>query len=138
MKIDIKIDSKDLKFDKGQLIVLISTAVAFISLFFPWVSAGFISVNAFQIQTFLIMLLYILPVYQVFKRRRFFLDPNHNFIVEVGSGALAAFLTLIFILTRTTFIFGHSVNLAASGSYVFLLSSLALTYGSYLDYQKSK
>ena len=138
MKIDIKIDSKDLKFDKGQLIVLISTAIAFISLFFPWVSAGFISVNAFQIQTFLIMLLYILPVYQVFKRRRFFLDPNHNFIVEVGSGALAAFLTLIFILTRTTFIFGHSVNLAASGSYVFLLSSLALTYGSYLDYQKSK
>ena len=138
MKIDIKIDSKDLKFDKGQLIVLISTAVAFISLFFPWVSAGFISVNAFQIQTFLIMLLYILPVYQIFKRRRFFLDPSHNFIVEVGSGALAAFLTLIFILTRTTFIFGHSVNLAGTGSYIFLLASLALTYGSYLNYQESK
>ena len=138
MKIDIKIDSKDLKFDKGQLIVLISTGVAFISLFFPWVNAGFIWVNAFQIQTFLIMLLYILPVYQVFKRRRFFLDPSHNFIVEVGSGVLAAFLTLIFILTRTTFIFGRSVNLAGTGSYLFLIASLALTYGSYLDYQKSK
>ena len=35
MKIDIKIDTKDLKFDKGQLIVIVSTGVAFISLFFP-------------------------------------------------------------------------------------------------------
>jgi hypothetical protein len=136
MKIDIKINSKDL--DKGQLIILASTFIAFISLFLPWVNAAFVTASAFQMHTFLFMILYILPVYQVFNRKKFFIDPTHNFIVEVGSGVLASFLTLIFIFTRSTYLFGHSVNLSGSGSYLFLFCSLALTYGSYLDYQKNK
>jgi hypothetical protein len=136
MKIDIKINSKNL--DKGQLIILVSTFFAFISLFLPWVNAAFITAGSFQMNTFLFMLLYILPVYQVFNRKKFFVDPTHNFIVEVGSGVLASFFTIIFILTRSTNLLGHNVNLSGSGSYLFLFSSLALTYGSYLDYQKNK
>ena len=136
MKIDIKINSKNL--DKGQLIILISTFFAFISLFLPWVNAAFVTASSFQMNTFLFMLLYILPVYQVFNRKKFFIDPIHNFIVEVGAGVLATFFTIIFILTRATNLFGHSVNFSGSGSYLFLFSSLALTYGSYLDYQKNK
>ncbi len=136
MKIDIKINSKNL--DKGQLIILISTFFAFISLFLPWVNAAFVTASSFQMNTFLFMLLYILPVYQVFNRKKFFIDPTHNFIVEVGAGVLATFFTIIFILTRATNLFGHSVNFSGSGSYLFLFSSLALTYGSYLDYQKNK
>lgn len=136
MKIDIKINSKDL--DKGQLIILVSTFFAFISLFLPWVNAAFVTASSFQMNTFLFMLLYILPVYQVFNRKKFFIDPTHNFIVEVGAGVLATFFTIIFILTRATNLFGHSVNFSGSGSYLFLFSSLALTYGSYLDYQKNK
>ena len=136
MKIDIKINSKDL--DKSQLIILVSTFFAFISLFLPWVNAAFVTASSFQMNTFLFMLLYILPVYQVFNRKKFFIDPTHNFIVEVGAGVLATFFTIIFILTRSTNLFGHSVNLSGSGSYLFLFSSLALTYGSYLNYQKNK
>ncbi len=111
MKIDIKINSKDL--DKGQLIILVSTFFAFISLFLPWVNAAFVTASSFQMNTFLFMLLYILPVYQVFNRKKFFIDPTHNFIVEVGAGVLATFFTIIFILTRSTNLFGHSVNLSA-------------------------
>ncbi len=74
MKIDIKINSKNL--DKGQLIILISTFFAFISLFLPWVNAAFVTASSFQMNTFLFMLLYILPVYQVFNRKKFFIDPT--------------------------------------------------------------
>ncbi len=136
MKIDIKINSKDL--DKGQIIILISTFLAFISLFLPWVNAAFVTASAFQMHTFLFMLLYIFPVYLVFNKKKFFIDPTHNFIFEVGSGVLASFFTIIFIFTRSTNLFGHSVNLAGSGSYLFLFCSLGLTYGSYLNYQKNR
>lgn len=136
MKIDIKINSKNIQM--GQLIILVSSFMAFISLFLPWVNAAFVTASAFQMHTFLFILFYILPVYQVFNRKKFFLDPTHNFMVEIGSGVFASFCTLIFIFTRSTNLFGHSVNLSGSGSYLFLVCSLALTYGSYLDYQKNK
>lgn len=111
----------------GKKIILITTVIAFISLFLPWVELGILSASGFQQGGYLFLIAFIYPVYCVLK---------NTYINKVGGlvcGIVALIASIAYISSKSDEIFGTAINVAGSGAYLFLISTIGLIIGVVLD-----
>ncbi|MEB7773163.1 hypothetical protein [Kurthia gibsonii] len=111
----------------GKKIILITTAIALISLFLPWVELGILSASGFQQGGYLFLIAFIYPVYCVLK---------NTYINKVGGlvcGIVALIASIAYISSKSDEIFGTAINVAGSGAYLFLISTIGLIIGVVLD-----
>lgn len=107
----------------GGKVIFISSTVALLSLLFAWVDIGIMSQNGFSQGTFLLFGLFIYPVYKLLNNDAI----NKKIGLSCGGAAIA--LTIIYIGSKTGELFGKTVNVSGTGAYLFLIASIALTYG---------
>lgn len=111
----------------GKKIILITTIIAIISLFLPWVELGILSASGFQQGGYLFLIAFIYPVYCVLK---------NTYINKVGGlvcGIVALIASIAYISSKSDEIFGTAINVAGSGAYLFLISTIGLIIGVVLD-----
>lgn len=111
----------------GKKIILITTVIALISLFLPWVELGILSASGFQQGGYLFLIAFIYPVYCVLK---------NTYINKVGGlvcGIVALIASITYISSKSDEIFGTAINVAGSGAYLFLISTIGLIIGVVLD-----
>lgn len=111
----------------GKKIILITTVIALISLFLPWVELGILSTSGFQQGGYLFLIAFIYPVYCVLK---------NTYINKVGGlvcGIVALIASTAYISSKSDEIFGTAINVAGSGAYLFLISTIGLIIGVVLD-----
>lgn len=111
----------------GKKIILITTVIAIISLFLPWVELGILSASGFQQGGYLFLIAFIYPIYCVFK---------NTYINKVGGlvcGIVALIASIAYISSKSDEIFGTAINVAGSGAYLFLISTIGLIIGVVLD-----
>lgn len=111
----------------GKKIILITTVIALISLFLPWVELGILSASDFQQGGYLFLIAFIYPVYCVLK---------NTYINKVGGlvcGIVALIASIAYISSKSDEIFGTAINVAGSGAYLFLISTIGLIIGIVLD-----
>ncbi|WP_338838402.1 hypothetical protein WDR10_14855 [Kurthia gibsonii] len=111
----------------GKKIILITTVIALISLFLPWVELGILSASGFQQGGYLFLIAFIYPVYCVLK---------NTYINKVGGlvcGIVALIASIAYINSKSDEIFGTAINVAGSGAYLFLISTIGLIIGVVLD-----
>lgn len=111
----------------GKKIILITTVIALISLFLPWVELGILSASGFQQGGYLFLIAFIYPVYCVLK---------NTYINKVGGlvcGIVALIASIAYISSKSDELFGASINVAGSGAYLFLISTIGLIIGVILD-----
>ena len=111
----------------GKKIILITTVIALISLFLPWVELGILSASGFQQGGYLFLIAFIYPVYCVLK---------NTYINKVGGlvcGIVALIASIAYISSKSVEIFGTAINVAGSGAYLFLISTIGLIIGVVLD-----
>ncbi|MFY3790471.1 hypothetical protein ACOQFO_01935 [Ureibacillus sp. MALMAid1270] len=105
----------------SKKVIVGSFVLAIISLFLKWVDLGFLSVNGFQQQGWLFLLIFIYPLICVFQGKA---------INKVGGYVLALIGIvgmILFIMSKTDDLFG--VNFASTGMYVMLISFVGLAVG---------
>lgn len=111
----------------GKKIILITTVIALISLFLPWVELGILSASGFQQGGYLFLIAFIYPVYCVLK---------NTYINKVGGlvcGIVALIASIAYISSKSDEIFGTAINVAGSGAYLFLIATIGLIIGVVLD-----
>ena len=111
----------------GRKLICISAVVAIISLFLPWVDAGFISANGFQQQGYLLLLPFVYPVVMILQ--------NKNIVKGINMAcAIAALVFSVgFTMSKSTNVFGTSVNLAGTGLYVIIIASIIFLVGAIME-----
>ena len=109
--------------DFGGKLVIIATAIAFISLFFNWIDAGFIAVNGFQQQGYLFLLLFIYPLIQVLRKEQI------NKIAGLSCSVIAIIGIIVYIMSKNINFLGKVINMASTGTYVFALAGIILLVG---------
>ncbi|MFD2370595.1 hypothetical protein ACFSO0_11695 [Brevibacillus sp. GCM10020057] len=109
--------------DSGSKMVVVATAVAFLSLFFNWIDAGIVAVNGFQQQGYLFLLLFLYPFAQAIQNKR----------INKTIGLICSVLSIVgiigFMMSKTIEIFGKSINVASTGMYIFLIAGILLFWG---------
>ena len=88
-----------------------------------WVDVGIASASGFQQQGYLILVLYIYPMVQLFNTKPI------NKIIGILSGILAIIAGVAFLVSKRVDFMGESVNVASTGLYIFVLSAVLLTTG---------
>lgn len=111
----------------GKKIILITTVIALISLFLPWVELGILSASGFQQDGYLFLIAFIYPIYCVFKNKYI------NKIGGLACGIVALIVSIFYISSKSDELFGASINVAGSGAYLFLISTIGLIIGVVLD-----
>lgn len=111
----------------SKKVIIGSFLLAIISLFFKWVDVGIFSVNGFQQQGWLFLLIFIYPLIRAYQGKT---------INKVG-GYVLALLGIVgvflFIMSKTQEIFGVTVNAASTGMYVMLISFVGLAVGVFYN-----
>lgn len=107
----------------GGKLIFIATVVAVISLFMKWVDMGIMSASGFQQQGYFFLILYIYPMVKLLQNKPI------NKMVGIICGAVAIILGVGFILSKSVDIFGESINVSATGLYVYIISAIMLTVG---------
>lgn len=107
----------------GGKMIFIATVVGILSLFMKWVDVGIVSASGFQQQGYLILVLYIYPMVQLFKTKPI------NKAIGIVSGILAIIAGVAFLISKNVEFMGESVNVASTGLYIFVLSAVLLTAG---------
>ncbi|NBG89590.1 hypothetical protein [Isachenkonia alkalipeptolytica] len=107
----------------GGKIIFIATGLAVLSLFMSWVDLGIITASGFQQDGYLLLLLYIYPVYKLLKDR-----PMKKVVGAILS-MLAVISAIGFMLSKSVDFYGTTVNGAGAGLYLFVIASILLTVG---------
>ena len=127
----LKIDWEN--WTSGEKIISISFFVAIISMFLNWSYGGFFPQNGFTQLTVFFLLFWAYPLFMILTGKQI----SRNIGLGCSTGSLI--LTLFYIFSRNTEIFGSFINLAGIGAWVFMFSSLALgvgVYQSHIENQK--
>lgn len=107
----------------GGRIVFISTCVSIVSMFMKWVDIGIASQTGLSQMTFLFLILYVYPVLMLLKN-----NPIKK-LWGITCSIVAVGLAIWYISSKSIDLFGETANAAASGAWLFLLSSIALIVG---------
>ncbi|MFD2672691.1 hypothetical protein [Marinicrinis sediminis] len=107
------------KLDMGGKLILGSAVVAILSLFFAW-AEFIISVDGFQQDAYLFLIVFIYPVVAVVRNKPL------NKVIGYVCAAAGVLLGLWYINSKAT-VMGESI--AASGPYVFIIASALLAFG---------
>jgi hypothetical protein len=109
------------KLNGGGWIILISSCVALLSFFLPWVDIVILTRNGFSQGAVLFFLAYVYPLVMLF------LDKPIIKGLGVLCGLMALGLTVAFIASKSDRML--DINVTGAGAYVFLLASIAFTVG---------
>jgi len=107
----------------GGKVIFAAACVATISVLMRWVDVGIASQSGLSQGAFLFLGLWIYPVLMLFKNKA--IHRVWGLMCSIAS----VVLTLGYISSKSVELFGETVNAAASGSYLFLLASIALIVG---------
>jgi len=110
----------------GAKVIFIAVCLAVMSLLMPWVDIGIASRNGISQGTFLLLLFWLYPVLTVLM--------NKTMQRWLGGimGVVSAALTMAYIASKTTVLFGETRNFAAMGADAFMLSSLVMVVGCFM------
>jgi hypothetical protein len=117
----LKLDWKN--WNIGGKIVFISTCVSTVSMFMKWVDIGIVSQTGLSQMAFLFLILYVYPVLMLLKNK-----PIKK-LWGITCSIVAVGLAIWYISSKSIDLFGETANAAASGAWLFLLSSIALIVG---------
>ncbi|MEO4053002.1 hypothetical protein [Solibacillus sp. CAU 1738] len=120
------------KLSLPKKIILGASILAVISLFFAWIDIGFASASGFQQQGYIFLIFFIYPVYCIIK------NIHINKIGGLLSAGLAILAILAFMKSKSGDFFGETINVAGTGMYVFLIASVLLAVGVFLDTKKQQ
>ncbi|MEN1966815.1 hypothetical protein WMZ97_01955 [Lentibacillus sp. N15] len=112
------------KWGVGGFIILLATILYIISLFLPWIDLYFIKMNGFQREGYLVLLLFIYPVYSVLARK------SLNRIAGVAVSVIAIGVLISFLTTLPVEVMGQSVQAVGAGLYIGLAASVILGIGT--------
>lgn len=121
-----KINGFTPEWNRGTWTIVVAAGVAAVSFFMPWRAIGPLSVNAFRNGAFLLGLFFAYPVWASVSGR------SVNRVGGMACGILGLVLGLIFIAGSQVTFFGESMNIAATGVYVFLAACVVLTVGVFI------
>jgi len=107
----------------GGKIIFLTACASTLSMFMNWVDIGIASQTGLSQMAFLFLALYVYPVLILFKNKPM------NKIWGLVCSILSVVLTIAYISSKSIEIFDSSVNAAATGAWLFLLSSIALIFG---------
>jgi hypothetical protein len=107
----------------GGKIIFVASCAAMVSMFMDWVSIGFVSQSGLTQGAFLFLVLWIYPVLMLFKNKS--ISRTWGLICSIAS----VVLTIAYISSKSIELFGKTINAAATGSWLFLLVSIALIVG---------
>lgn len=111
------------KLDNGAKLILAATAVAFLSMFLPWIDIGIVYRNGWQQVSIFFLVAFAYPTYASVTRT------NWNMPIALTS-SLAAVVASIWFYSRNASGTGiDSVNYTGVGCFVFLAASTILTIG---------
>lgn len=112
----------------GGKIILISTVIAIISMFLPWVDTTISTSNGWQQLAFVLLLLYIYPAMQTVR--------NQSISLIFGSltSIIAAVAAVAFMEYKTIPFEGVNLCFAGQGTYLFFATSVFL-FAGILKYQ---
>lgn len=92
----------------------------------PWADTGLGSLSGFGQQGFLLLVLYIYPVYKILK------GDEYNKIIGVILGTIVSIFSILFAFGNTIDLFWENVNVTGAGLYVFICASIGFTAGNVL------
>lgn len=119
-----------MKLPLGRKLILGGGIVGILSLFFPWVDAGFVSADGFQQQGYIMLTAFIYPIGVVLMQKKLKFIPA---LISLILGIIAMFA---FISSKSTNIFGTDVNMAASGMYIMIIGLGISVAGAFLENKK--
>ncbi len=114
------------KWGKGGTVIVVATALFVISLFMPWVDAGFLSASGFQQEGYLILILFAYPIYTALAEKPI------NLIGGLISSVLAVVVVVMFMFSKSVDFFGSSTNLSGTGMYLAIIASIILVIGVFM------
>lgn len=107
----------------GGRIIFVASCAAVVSMFMNWVDIGIASQTGLSSGTVLLLGLYIYPVLKLFKN-----EPIHK-TGGIACAAISVACAIFYINAQSIGFFGHSVNAAAGGAWLFLIASGGLVAG---------
>ena len=107
----------------GGKVIFIASCVATLSLFMKWVDIGFASQTGLSQDAWLFLPLWIYPVIKLLKNGH--INRMGGLVCSIGS----VIASVSYISSKSIDVFGETVNVAATGAYVYLLASIALIIG---------
>jgi len=105
--------------DIGSKLIIISSAISFVSLFLPWNHKLFDDMNAFTEGEFILYLPYLYPLILVLRRKQ----------LNFTGGIIACLLPLVFTSILLGIYIIDSYQNPLFGMYIFLASSVLLLIG---------
>lgn len=111
------------KISAGAIIILATGALAFLSMFMKWVDIGFTYQTGLQQGTFLFLLFWVYPVVAVLTKKPII------FVWGTICAVLSVAATLFYISSKAIVLFGETLLVAGTGSWLFLFLSILLFIG---------
>jgi hypothetical protein len=109
--------------DIGGRVIFVSACVSVASMLMTWVDVGIVSQTGLSQQAFFYLGFFVYPVLTLFKKTHM----NKAWGLVCGAGGIIS--AIVYIASKTVDVLGETINVAASGAYVFLFASVALTVG---------
>ena len=110
----------------GAKTIFVAACIAVVSMLMNWVDIGIATRNGLSQGACLMLVLWLYPVIALLRGK-----PIMAWLGGV-LGGLSALMTLVYIGSKQIEIYGRTVNVAAMGSYMFLLASVALIVGCFM------
>jgi len=117
----MKFDWKNWSF--GGKIIFVAACIATASMLMNWVDIGIASQSGLTQGAFFFLCLWIYPILMLFKNKA--IHHVWGLLCSIAS----VIVTLLYISSKSIQLFEETVNAAATGAYLFLLSSIALIVG---------
>ncbi len=121
------------KLSNGKKIILVSAAVMVLSLFMPWVKFSFISVSGFKSDGYIFCLAFAYPAYAILKE-----ELIQKINVNIAVASINTVLLYLFIQSKKVAEFGIKIDATGTGSYIALLSCMALVVGLFIYSKEQK
>lgn len=115
----------------GGKAILISSLIAIISIFLPWVDLVIRHTNGFQELTFVLLAFFVYPTLQVIKNKPI------SLLLGSASSILAAVAAVAFMEWKTIPYQGVNLCFAGQGTYLFFVASVIL-FAGVLKYKASE
>lgn len=115
----------------GGKIIVISTVIAIISIFMPWIDTTLSTSSGWQQLAFVLLAFYVYPMLQVIKHKPL------SLIWGSASSISAAVATVAFMEWKTIPFEGVDLCFAGQGTYLFFVASVFLFAGIF-KYKPSK
>lgn len=117
----MKFDWKN--WNMGGKVIFVAACVAIGSMLMKWVDIGIVSQSGLSQGTFLFLVLWVYPLLMLFQNK------DIHQVWGLGCSIASVIATLAYISSKSVDFLGEAVNASASGAYLFLIASIALTVG---------